>query len=74
MMTSALLLYGPDHVRTVEDEVRAWMEEREYESVAQLRGSASAASVEDPSAFERANYIGTLHSWSAPQDPAPARR
>ncbi len=74
MMTSALLLYGPEHVRTVEDEVRAWMEEREYESVAQLRGSASAASVEDPSAFERANYIGTLHSWSAPQDPAPARR
>jgi dihydroorotate dehydrogenase (fumarate) len=74
MMTSALLLYGPEHVRTVEDELRAWMEEREYESVAQLRGSASAASVEDPSTFERANYIGTLHSWTAPQEPTTAGR
>ncbi len=74
MMTSALLLHGPEHVRTVEDELRAWMEEREYESVAQLRGSASAASVEDPSTFERANYIGTLHSWTAPQEPTTAGR
>lgn len=72
MMTSALLLHGPGHVRAVEEELRAWMEDREYESVAQLRGSANQAAVEDPSAFERANYMTTLHSWTAPQDPAHA--
>ena len=72
MMTSALLRHGPDHVRTVEAELRAWMAEHEYESVAQLRGSASQATVEDPSAFERANYMKTLHSWTTPQDLAHA--
>jgi len=72
MMTSALLLNGPSHVRTVEDELRAWMADRDYVSVAQLRGSANQATVQDPSAFERANYMDTLHSWGAPQDPATA--
>ena len=45
MMTSALLRHGPDHVRTVEAELRGWMGDHEYESVAQLRGSASQAGV-----------------------------
>ena len=64
MMTSALLRHGPEHVATVEAELRAWMVEREYESVDQLRGSASQATVEDPGAFERANYMQTLRSWA----------
>ena len=66
MMTSALLRDGPERVRTVETELRAWMTECEYESVAQLRGSASQATAVDPSAFERANYLKTLHSWTSP--------
>jgi dihydroorotate dehydrogenase (fumarate) len=66
MMTSALLRNGPERVRTVETELRAWMTECEYESVAQLRGSASQATAVDPSAFERANYLKTLHSWTSP--------
>ena len=70
MMTSALLRNGPGHVRTVEDELRAWMADRDYESVAQLRGSANQATVADPAAFERANYMSTLHSWTSSQDPA----
>ena len=45
------------------------MAEHEYESVAQLRGSATQATSGDPSAFERANYVQTLHSWSAPTAP-----
>jgi dihydroorotate dehydrogenase (fumarate) len=71
MMTSALLRHGPGHVCAVEAELRAWMEEHEYESVAQLRGSASQATVENPSAFERANYMQTLHSWTAAPTPPP---
>ena len=67
MMTSALLRHGPEHVATVEAQLRAWMTEREYESVAQLRGSASQATVENPSAFERANYVQTLRSWVTPE-------
>ncbi len=64
MMTSALLLHGAEHLRTVEQELWAWMAEHEYESVAQLRGSASRAAIDDPAAFERANYQRTLHSWA----------
>jgi dihydroorotate dehydrogenase (fumarate) len=67
MMTSALLRKGAGYVRTVEAELRAWMDEKEYESVAQLRGSASAATAANPSAFERANYMQTLRSWSSPE-------
>jgi hypothetical protein len=36
--------------------------------VSELRGSASAATVDDPAAFERANYMATLHSWIATHD------
>ncbi len=68
MMTSALLRDGPSRLTLIEAELRKWLEEREYVSVAQLRGSASYATSADPSAFERANYVKTLHSWSAPQD------
>jgi dihydroorotate dehydrogenase (fumarate) len=64
MTTSALLHHGPEHLRTIESELVGWMTEHEYESVDQLRGSASQAAVEDPSAFERANYLRTLRSWS----------
>ena len=71
MMTSALLRNGPEHVRTVEQELWGWMAEHEYESVDQLRGSASQAAVDDPAAFERANYVRTLHSWSTPSHLVP---
>jgi dihydroorotate dehydrogenase (fumarate) len=72
MMTSALLRHGPEHVERVEAELRAWMIEREYESVEQLRGSASAATAENPEAFERANYMETLRSWVAPRELTPS--
>ena len=72
MMTSALLRHGPEHVATVETELRAWMTEREYESVDQLRGSASAATADDPEAFQRANYMATLRSWVAPRELTPS--
>jgi dihydroorotate dehydrogenase (fumarate) len=68
MMTSALLRHGPEHVALVEAELRGWMEEHEYRSVSELRGSASSATVKDPSAFERANYMTTLHSWADSPD------
>jgi dihydroorotate dehydrogenase (fumarate) len=72
MMTSALLRHGPEHVATVETELRAWLTEREYDSVDQLRGSASAAKAANPAVFERANYMETLRSWVAPRELTPS--
>jgi len=72
MTTSALLRHGPGHIATLEAELRAWMTDHDYESVTQLRGSASHATAENPAAFERANYMRTLHSWTAPPRSLPA--
>ncbi len=66
MVASAVLRDGPERVTTIRDGLTAWMAEREYESVSQLRSAATSATVEDPTAFERANYMATLHSWSSP--------
>jgi dihydroorotate dehydrogenase (fumarate) len=74
MATSALLRRGPGHLRTMEAELCTWMEEHEYQSVDQLRGSATQASVADPSAYERANYMRTIHAWRPPRDLAGAAR
>jgi dihydroorotate dehydrogenase (fumarate) len=67
MMTSALLHNGPDHLRPVEMRLRDWMDRHGYETVDQLRGQLSQRSVPDPAAFERANYIKTLASRTAPR-------
>jgi dihydroorotate dehydrogenase (fumarate) len=67
MLTSALLERGPDHLRAVEAQVVAWLADHDYASVGELRGSASHATAADPSAFERANYMRTLHSWTTPR-------
>jgi dihydroorotate dehydrogenase (fumarate) len=66
MMTSALLRNGPDHLRPLEVQVRDWMDRHDLETVDQLRGRLSQRSVANPAAFERANYIKTLASHSAP--------
>jgi dihydroorotate dehydrogenase (fumarate) len=66
MTTSAVLRHGPEYVRTLEDDLVAWMLEHEYESVAQLRGSVSYTTSDNPAAFERANYLRILHSWTTP--------
>lgn len=74
MMASALLRHGPEHVTAVEHGLRAWMEEHEYHSVSELRGSAAAHNVGDRSAYERANYQAVLHSWGTPLARETARR
>jgi dihydroorotate dehydrogenase (fumarate) len=68
MLASALYKQGPGHLRTLLDGARRWLEEHEYESVRQMRGSLSRANAPDPAAFERANYIKTLVEFSG-KDP-----
>lgn len=65
MLASSLLSRGPSHVDTLVRGVRSWMAEREYASVAQMKGSLSQRSCPDPDAFERANYMKTLKSYTS---------
>ena len=64
MMTSALLKHGIAHVATVRQEMLTWMEEHEYESVTQMRGSLAQKAVPNPGAYERGNYIKVLSSYA----------
>ncbi|HSO48996.1 MAG TPA: dihydroorotate dehydrogenase-like protein, partial [Acidimicrobiia bacterium] len=63
MMASALLRAGPKALTTVQVGLQTWLEENDYESVAQARGSLRQRAVSDPSAFERSNYMKTLTSY-----------
>jgi len=62
-MVSALLRNGPDHLRTVQEGVRRWLIEREYESLEQMQGSMGLLRCPDPKAFERGNYMRILQGW-----------
>lgn|SRR5215207_11296823 len=66
MTTSALLRHGPSHIETLVNDMTAWMERRDYESIRQMKGSMSQSKVEDPTSFERANYIKLLESYESP--------
>lgn len=65
MLASSLLMRGPSHVGALVKGVEAWMSEREYTSVAQMKGSLSQQSCPDPDAFERANYMKALKSYTS---------
>jgi len=64
MMTSALLKSGIGCLAKVRTDLLAWMEEREYASIRQMRGSMSYRSVAEPAAFERGNYMKVLSSYA----------
>lgn len=65
MLASALLEAGPERLTELTSGLQQWLEEREYVSVDQLRGSVSQGAVADPMAYERGNYLKTLRSWSS---------
>jgi dihydroorotate dehydrogenase (fumarate) len=70
MLCSALLKNGVSHLRYIEQELQAWLEQHEYESVAQLQGSMSQLRCPDPSAFERAQYMRAVKGIEFVQRPA----
>lgn len=62
-IVSAILRKGPNEISRILKELSIWMEDHEYESVAQMRGSMSLLRCPDPAAFERANYTRILQTW-----------
>lgn len=66
-MCSRLLQDGPGSLTTVLDDMTSWLEQREYDSIAQLKGSVSQQHAIDPAAYARANYIDVLDSYTPPK-------
>jgi dihydroorotate dehydrogenase (fumarate) len=64
MVASMVLRDGTDKVAKVLAGLRAWMEEKEYESVEQMKGSMSQENCPEPAAFERGNYMKALASYT----------
>jgi dihydroorotate dehydrogenase (fumarate) len=62
-VVSRLLEDGPQRLLTIFQAMKHWMEEHDYESLEQMRGSMSLRKSPDPSAFERGNYMKILRSW-----------
>ncbi|HHH40995.1 MAG TPA: dihydroorotate dehydrogenase-like protein [Chloroflexi bacterium] len=63
MMASELLQKGIGRVGEILEDLVAWMEEHEYESIRQMQGSMSQPAVAEPAAFERAHYMRVLNSF-----------
>lgn len=62
-LCSVLLQQGVEHLSHLKSTLNAWMQEKEYESVAQLKGSLSHQHAVNPDAYERANYIEVLQAF-----------
>jgi len=65
-LASCLLQHGPGKLTQILREMEAWMAEREYVSVAQLKGSMSQQNLPDPGAVERASYIRLIENFKPP--------
>jgi len=65
-LCSVLLQHGTGRLAEILAEMEQWLAEHEYESVNQLKGSVSQQHAIDPSAYERANYVQVLDSYSSP--------
>ena len=63
MLCSVLIRHGIGQIKVIEREMTTWMEEHEYESVSQLKGSLSQKKCPAPSEFERAQYLKALSSY-----------
>jgi dihydroorotate dehydrogenase (fumarate) len=65
MLCSALMRHGIQHIQKVEMEVAAWLEKHGYKSLGEIKGIMSQKNCPDPSAFERAQYVRGLSSYTS---------
>ncbi len=65
-LCSVLLMKGARELENIKRDLISWLEEQHYDSVEQLKGSLSYANIDDPTAYERQNYMQLLDSYSPP--------
>ena len=67
MLCSTLIRHGIPQIAIIERDLTAWLNEHEYESVSQLKGSLSQEKCAEPAAFERAQYMKALTGYTLPR-------
>ncbi len=65
-LCSVLMRHGVKHIAVIERDLRLWLEQHEYDSVEQLKGSMSQKNCDDPSAYERAQYMRAISTFPFP--------
>ena len=63
MLCSTIMRHGIPQIALIEHEMINWLEEHDYESVSQLKGSLSQKNCAAPSEFERAQYMKAISSF-----------
>ncbi|MBW8327715.1 MAG: dihydroorotate dehydrogenase-like protein [Thiobacillus sp.] len=63
-LASCLLEHGPARLTQILRDMEHWMSERDYVSVAQLKGSMSQKNLSDPAAMARSSYLRVLDSFT----------
>jgi len=63
MVASEFIVKGVERAGEMLEEMAQWMTVYEYDSIEKMRGSMSQKRVENPAAFERANYMRALQSY-----------
>ena len=64
MLCSTVLRHGFPQIALIESDLARWLEDHDYESVSQIKGSLSQKNCPDPTAFERAQYMKALCTYS----------
>jgi len=59
-IVAAVLQQGPGVIAAIRDEVGTWLEDNEYASLEQMRGSMDLGRTPDPTALTRGNYMHQL--------------
>jgi dihydroorotate dehydrogenase (fumarate) len=65
MLCSALMRHGIQHIQRVEMEMAVWLEQHKYNSLGEIKGVMSQKNCPDPGAFERAQYVRGLSSYTS---------
>ena len=65
MLCSALMRHGIQHIQKIEMELVAWLTQHQHKSLAEIKGIMSQQNCPDPSAFERAQYVRGLSSYTS---------
>lgn len=64
MLCSTIMRHGYPQIAMIESELTAWLEEHDYESISQMKGSLSQKNCAEPAAFERAQYMKALNTFT----------
>jgi dihydroorotate dehydrogenase (fumarate) len=67
MLCSTIIRHGIPQIAMIERDLVDWLDEHEYESVSQLKGSLSQKNCAEPGAFERAQYMKALTGFAMPR-------